>query len=365
MCTDGAARKESLDENQLGPDTERGEHDTDVDAKKKILVAGLQEMRCLLSFIDNCINKKRDYLASDRCQYVAFADLALLYVPGDFVVSKDGKQAYRVINVASTRHRVRNRDEGGLDFWEDETIAQYDASPIFVYCIHVDFDGISIGPVSTVFAFSRFSGKLEISSLRIYPLRRCNQHGMRERLIKRGKTFLEMCGIKHMHYTGLSLGDRDEIDSQVVIDFEETIDRYPDWAPNVKQAIHASLHDLVDSAGVPLVEDAVDEFINVCLRSREQRCVKECCASEVIYRDEYLERQTMEEIIAAQHNRKLSAMPSVAVVPRIFKDIGDSAPWTDDDFLIMSYRVFGFVLRSRNWGKYRHFLQHLLGDGFF
>lgn len=164
-----------------------------MDAKKKISTAGLQEMRCLLSFIDNYINKKRDYLASDRCQYVAFADLALLYVPGEFVVSKDGKQAYRVINVSSTRHRVKNDDEGGLDFREDETVAQYDANPVFVYCIHVDFDGSSIGPVSTVFAFSRFSGELEISSLRTYPLHRCSNNGMREKLIERGKTFLGVC----------------------------------------------------------------------------------------------------------------------------------------------------------------------------
>ena len=159
-----------------------------------------------------------------------------------------------------------------------------------------------------------------------------------------------------MHYTGLSLGDRDEIDSQVVIDFEEAIGRYQDWAPKVKQAIDASLHDLVDAAGVPCDEDTVDVFINISRRSREERCVKECCSSEVIYRDEYLERQMMEELIVAQRNRKLSVVPSAAVAPRVFKDIGDSATWTDDDFLIMSYRVFGFVLRSRNWGKHLGFL---------
>lgn len=39
-----------------------------------------------------------------------------------------------------------------------------------------------------------------------------------------------------MHYTGLTLEARDEIDSQEVIDFNEAFTRFPEWKPCVRHA---------------------------------------------------------------------------------------------------------------------------------
>lgn len=44
--------------------------------------------------------------------------------------------------------------------------------------------------------------------------------------------------------------------------------------------------------------------------------------------------------------------PSPAIYPRLLKDIKaqeDTLP--EGDLVIMSYRVFGFILRTRKWGK--------------
>ncbi|KAI6642387.1 hypothetical protein MCOR08_000592 [Pyricularia oryzae] len=44
-----------------------------------------------------------------------------------------------------------------------------------------------------------------------------------------------------------------------------------------------------------------------------------------------------------------TTLPSVAVFPRLLKDITNGSNLTDDELLIMSYKVPGFVLRDRTW----------------
>jgi hypothetical protein len=47
--------------------------------------------------------------------------------------------------------------------------------------------------------------------------------------------------------------------------------------------------------------------------------------------------------------------PSIAIIPRQLKDLrtgpDKSLAVTTDELLIMAYRVFGFVLRTRKWGR--------------
>ncbi|EMR61973.1 putative aaa family atpase protein [Eutypa lata UCREL1] len=42
-------------------------------------------------------------------------------------------------------------------------------------------------------------------------------------------------------------------------------------------------------------------------------------------------------------------MPSVAILPRLFNELTGENILSDDELLILSYRVFGFVMRSRKW----------------
>ncbi|KAK8095990.1 hypothetical protein PG999_014012 [Apiospora kogelbergensis] len=57
----------------------------------------------------------------------------------------------------------------------------------------------------------------------------------------------------------------------------------------------------------------------------------------------------MKDYFVEQMKEATPAAPSVGIIPTAFKDINDRATLTDDDFLIMSFRVFGFVLRNRKW----------------
>ncbi|KAI0911073.1 P-loop containing nucleoside triphosphate hydrolase protein [Ustulina deusta] len=305
-------------------------------------------MKCLVSFIDNEIKKKQEDLMNCRCQTVPFADIPFLFSPGGAVIAKDREQVYRVTRVSSTRHRVKNRKETGPDFWKDENTVELDDNPSFVHCTYLDFDGKLIGPVSHIFTIPRYDGQKKVTSLPVFPLQYSEDDERRERLVKRGKEFFEVAGVKHMHYTGLTLSTRDEIDSQVVIDFEEAINRYPDWKPPIQSVLEESFTKVVGFSDEPDENAELRNFIKA-QRSMGQPCVEECCASELTHHDEYVEDRRREDYIVSQMGREISTTPSVTIIPRVFQDIVENNTLTDDEYLIMSYRVFGFVLRSRKW----------------
>lgn len=326
------------------------------DTKIKHALSGLQDMRCLLSFIDNYIKKKQAYLSSDRCVSVAFSDLALLFNPGDLVIGDNLRQAYRVTRVTTEPHKAKTRDGKDLEFWKDETEAKFEEAPVFVHYIHVDFDGTMIGPVSHVSAFLRFQGKMDVRSLPIYPLRHSKDRGLREKLVSRGKMFLKVASIKHMHYTGLTLETRDDIDSQVVIDFGEAFVRFPNWTPIIRNATDEWLLRRASDYKPNFRSDSPeDEWIphyQKALKLRNVSCIPECCSDDWVHVDEHAEIERMKDYFVEQMKEATPAAPSVGIIPTAFKDINDRATLTDDDFLIMSFRVFGFVLRNRKWRMY-------------
>ncbi|KAI0451718.1 P-loop containing nucleoside triphosphate hydrolase protein [Xylaria acuta] len=319
------------------------EEDVENETEKKFALADLEQMKCLISFIDSEIKKKQEYLTSCRCQSVPFADVPMLFSPGGAVISKDHKQVYRVIKVSCTRHRVKSRKEKtSLDFLKDESEVELEDNPVFVHCIHLDFDGKVMGPISRLFMIQKYDGEREVTSFPVFPLRYVREDGFHEKLVKRGKMFFKVVGIKHMHYTGLTLKTRDDIDSQVVIDFEEAINRHPHWKPPITSVLEES----------PGISDKEDQDLRGFLKaqtSMRKVCIRECCATESQHLDEYVEDRRKEDYIVSQMNREFPTRLPVTIVPHDFRDIAENNTLTDDEYLIMSYRVFAFVLRSRKW----------------
>ncbi|KAK8140099.1 hypothetical protein PG984_000165 [Apiospora sp. TS-2023a] len=348
----GTMKDDSNETENDQDDTEEDLDDGEIDGKdqQRTKFALLQKLRCLISFIDNYIKKKQQYLASTRCKSVTFADLPFLYVPGDIVISNNYKQAARVIKVASTRHRVKDPDfEGNMDFWKDDTVAEFDDTPIFLFVNYIDFDGSSLGPVSGVITFSRsdFDGKdggrKEITSLEVYPLR-CSEHnGLRDELIKRGKMFLDVARIKPMHYSGLSVDTREEIDSQVVIDFEEAYENHPKWKVYFRRVADEAIHKLTDWDSDSSDDEDLTEAVKTHRRARGTSCVKECCKDETVHNDEHLDNRIMEDFITEQ----MDGTAPLCLATKTLKDIGEHTVVADDDFVIMAFRALGFALRSR------------------
>ena len=295
--------------------------------------ASLSHLRVLVEFLDTVLQPKLDYLASSRCQKVRFEDIWYLFKPGDEVVEKSRRQAYRIHRIASIGHIAippwRNYDDSDQNF----------RTPVTLLCAYVDFDGKRLGPVLRTFEIERFEGTKAVTDLDVYPLRLADVDGdeqatrgsLRDELVARGRKFIEVAGVKHMHYNGLTLDTRDEIDSHVVVDFEEAFasKHNEDWRPTLE----------------PLLSHAVFPPKPICTAP--------CCARDFVYWDRMVDQVRNDEYLVKVIPNNRTTEPPIWIRPRLLTDIVDLPvnPLTDKDFVIMSSRVFGFVLRTRKWGK--------------
>lgn len=326
--------------------------------------AVLQDMRSLLEFIDRDIKQKQEFVQSSRCQSVSFGDIWFLFNPGELVIAQDSSQAYKVIKVTVTRHKVKPPKKGVLSYWRDDTSARFEDNPVRVHCVHIDFDGTWIGPVKQTLSISRFEGEKDVASLPVYPLRFLMKPNIHVALVERGKKFVEVAAMKHMHYSGLTLDGRDDVDSQVVVDFEEALTRNPKLRPAIGSVIGADFEKQAtadeadrDSASPSSSEtESSDGKKRPTLKrfsDRPKLCVEECCAQELCHHDNYVETRRMQEYVSAHMNTAAPGIPSLVIHPRRFADIADKDSLSEDELSIMSCRVFGFVMRSRKWGAYQ------------
>lgn len=356
----------------IPPSVKRGDSIELINTKSR---AAMQHLKCLLGFIDSDILTKSTYLNHSR--RVFFSDLWHLFKPGMEVIGADGKQAYRVIGVRSERHRVDSAEE----WWApakkrrivrrvrrgSDTTASSDSDdedrakkfPLHITCVYIDFDGKHIGPVTKVFGFRRFEGQRDVTSLEVYPLQhhpvRASDFAdvdlkdindlpvekrYREKLIRRGKKFLEVAMVKHMYYSGLTVEVQEEVESQVVVDFDTAFsmedELHRDWRPELENLI-GSYDDDSDS---------------------DDSCSGTCCEDDFVHDDSrYVDTKLRTEYIDGllPRGRGSDEQPSIALISRPLKELqtgeGGGFDVTEEELVIMSYRVFGFVLRSRRWGE--------------
>ncbi|KAF7556377.1 hypothetical protein G7Z17_g1416 [Cylindrodendrum hubeiense] len=336
------------------------------DAATKSVIA-LEHLKCLIQFIDTNISPKLAYLQHDDCRTVFFSDLWHLFRPGMEVIGSDGKQAYRVVQVSSAAHRAypawQSLYYAVADQGKKRTKAAFSIS-----CVYVDFDGKNLGPVTRNFDFKRFEGQRDIRSLDVYPLRFYRQsradpadaewkkvegntdhdQGFRQKLIRRGAKFLKVAGVKHMYYDGPTLETREEVESQVVIDFETAFSFEDEPSKHLEKPV---LGVVVSNLPAPEEDDSDDE-------GSGGDCRGACCRDEpFVHNDTYVDEKQRADYINSllpKATAPLRDAPSVAIIPRLLKEVlsgHTDSPITEDELVIMSYRVFGFVLRSRKWGK--------------
>lgn len=323
----------------------------------------VEHLNCLRDFLDNYISKKKEYLNSTRCEKIVFSDIWYLFTPGTLVISSNGKQAFRVASLRSKRHKV-------TDLWatyRDSILkrdTEDDRSDITIKCLYVHFDGRSLGPAVSTFFINKFDGEKDVTSLDIYPLRfqilkeiserslkstvdsavddkrevETSIQELRDRFIKRGKLFVSVAGVKHMYYTGLTWDTREDIESQVIIDFEEaySAESRKGWRPDIRRLI-----------GTVLDPDSSDPG---------RGCDAPCCWQENVHDDSYVETErnlAFMKNMMPETSHAPYRLPSVTIFPRPLKEImsGENA-LTDDELIIMSHIVPGFILRDRSWGKH-------------
>lgn len=361
-------------------DEEQPEEDKVNDLTRSLTALG--HLRCLLRFMDGNIVAKQNYLNSPECRKVFFSDLWHIFRPGVEVISSDGKQAYKVVGVSSAKHRVATRWERWYDSTSDRTGA--DRPPdLSLICVYIDFDGVNIGPVQKNFEFHRFDGQRDITSLEVYPLHLhvVKQSGYtneeweeleavpaheryRKKLIHRGARFLDVVKGKHMYYAGMTLETKDEVESPVVIDFETTFtmhDKRPSSVPSddailtpaQRQQRQQILEENMNNTWKPELNSLMDADED-SFRVSKTVCSGECCRDELVHDDQYVDGKQMaayiEDLLPSAG--AVDEHPPIIVMSRPMKEIR-TQDCSDEELVIMSYRVFGFILRSRKFGKFQ------------
>lgn len=168
-------------------DDGEGQTNRDETLKPNTESTGLQDVRCLLEFIDNDVKQKKQFVQSTRCQSVSFGDIWFLFNPGELVIAQDNSQAYKIVKITVMRHKIQPPMKGDLSYWRDDTKGRFEDNPVRVHCVHIDFDGTWIGPVSQTFSISRFEGEKHVVSLPVYPLRFSRKPEVHATLVERGK----------------------------------------------------------------------------------------------------------------------------------------------------------------------------------
>lgn len=329
--------KESQDaqenaEQKEGEGAKQGENGEEKEEEKKeeedraASRLAFEHLRCLLDFIDGHIVAKQKYLKEPSCK-VYFSDLWHVFKPGATIIESGNKfaQCYRVIHVRSPRHKAKEAYN-----WPQFRSKGQTEKPFTLFCVSVDYDGKTLGPVPKTIKIAPFEGSKDITTLPAYPLRSAKDQNLHKTLVERGQKFVRVAGVKHMHFSGYTLETRDEVDSQVVIDFAEAINADDFIRPKI------------DYTG-----DKEEEFKN---EVEEDMCGGECCIPDRIYDDHYIDGKRNEQFIASllPETDEEGSPLSLAIVPRALRK--DRMHISDDDFVVMSYRVFGFVLRSKSWG---------------
>ncbi|PWY93096.1 hypothetical protein BO94DRAFT_622279 [Aspergillus sclerotioniger CBS 115572] len=333
--TEGSARstrdKDNSTEEPIPEGGTKNEREEDEDAMIKSPTA-LKHLKCALEFIDTEVLPRIPHALNSPCRKVLFSDLWHLFRPGTEVIGSDGKQAYR------------------------------NKAPLSVTCVYIDFDGKSLGPVSRVFDIQPFKGPRDVTALEIYPLelyppKRADytdtewknietlspadrSEWYRQRLITRGRRFLAVTGTKHMFYAGPSLNMGAKVESQVIVDFEAAFavegPEQQAWKPSLEAFIGAS----------PAIEDDDDYH---------ESCQASCCRNDLVHDDTYVDQKERFDFINSLLPKTQNGedQPSMIILPRSLRELRSSAQEavSPDELLIMSYRVIGFVMRSRIWAQ--------------
>lgn len=337
------------DESEIGADEKFWGIDEKHEDKKRVIIMErrltiwatmvvIEEWKALLQLFDEHlidIITVRNAIKNGGVEQILFDDLCYLFEPGQLVCSSDNKrQLLEVFSTSGGRKLLidptkvdddeEQQGQGSALGFFSHSAAKY--SPFVIDCYHYDFDGSHIGSVQKTFRILRFKGLEKVKSLFVYP---SDIHSCGE-FVTRGRNFLTLCSgktsIVHRRYYGLSADDpAEEVDSPVIIDADLAARILPEdqpkggaWVPkltgirepsagNPKETTEAFLAEL-NFVNCPILDDEVERMEGV----------KEFVKKSQLLQELYIKEKDLEE---------------------------------DKDLAILPYRVFGFVLRSRKWGK--------------
>ena len=222
-------------------------------------------------------------------------------------------------------------------------------SSLALDCYYVEFNGSEFSPCHRRFFLTPLEGRVQISSLDVYPSKYMNDCEANERylanLTKQGEEFITCSKIRHMFCTGRTVIEppdgseekicpySEEVDSQVIIDFEQAFQAHSEWSPDLSLMTPCNQNER-ETIEMTVEEETICGIIGHCFQM-------DCCQNEYIIQDYKWDRLLMDDL-----------KRSDPLLRSVFINSADEL--SEEYYKLLPNRVFGYILRSRKWGTLAH-----------
>ncbi|KAL8650775.1 MAG: hypothetical protein Q9226_004999, partial [Calogaya cf. arnoldii] len=204
------------------------------------------------------------------------------------------------------------------------------SSPLVISCVRVDFDGKVLASVVHTFTVEEYTGRKSIRTMPVIPWTWVFDPAWEDRsmLEDRGAWFLKLTKggtNRHQEYTGLTIEPREDVDSQVIVDFETTIQQKPEWMPSfeVEPPLNYDPRETANAMGA----GAIGPTERLILDCRENR-------ASWVHEDGPIDWMRMQSFVQNNASTFRKSTPG---------------EFDENHRILLPERVFGYVLRSRSW----------------
>ncbi|KAF0315382.1 ATP-dependent zinc metalloprotease FtsH, partial [Colletotrichum asianum] len=320
----------------------------------------VEHMRQYVGFVEKAILPIREtfqYVEQKTSPRVCFEDIPYLFKPGALVIVTEKARSGRTLHRSAVQRIWRlvscqpSDVRTGTHYEEDDEGNEYTTTTWGMYSL--DYDGEILVPVWKSFRFLRFDGERDITSLGCYPLEFDSKGAkiLEEQKVS-GERFKScLTGKwKHFFYLGWTFitGLRGEfledekgnfiqhpeyIESEIVVDFKETLQSYPGWeTEHLSQSLARNSWDWDGSAQHQL--RIWEEDRKGSHGRRRYRVVYSPILIEEseLYRREADKWQAQDVFLSGKADFK-------------------SKDWSAEDFALLPKRVFAYVLRERRFAR--------------
>ncbi|KAJ4184113.1 hypothetical protein NW767_013337 [Fusarium falciforme] len=335
-------------------------NETDKNSSRSTETA-LEHMRCYVDFVEQVvlpIRSKFQHHDKKTRRRVRYEEIPYLFHPGSLAflpLAQSGQTLHRSAAQQVWRMASCIVSDHSTDFDEEKECFLKNSGETSwgIYCL--DYDGEKLFPVWRNVEFDFFNGERDITSLKCYPLEfHPNYAALLEEQRKLGQTFKSCIAesVRHLYYSGWTFitGIREEplvddkgeiikypeyVESEVVIDFKETLRNYPQWETSVGEC--ETQDTSWETTGYAEMELRVwEEYPNGLDSSRRFRSE----AFLILSREDTLYHREAKEW--ADNDRFIVGDGAIAI-----KD----DEWTDEELAILPKRLFGYVLRERRFAR--------------
>ena len=266
-------------------------------------VDALRDLQILVKFIDDVKEQMSETVRQieKNSLSVRFQDLWYIFKVGENVFVKGTPQkVWRVLHLTGGRpFLMTNWGEN-----DDKKVRDAEKTgSLILECYHLDFDGQDLGLVQRRFCIKPFDELKNVTSLEVYPTKYSSDPKGTEKQLKelteQGLNFMECTRFQHRYCSGRTvikapsgLGPDyhnfpEEIDGQIIVDFDQTTQNHWGWAPTLGKVL-AAVYDTREVLETSVEEENSQRITRWC------RAVG-CCQNERIVNDYLWDRLLMEE----------------------------------------------------------------------